>query len=160
MKINKYLYISFILAILVGCENTPQKVVETTPQTIQEAATPTGTVATIKYEPLITVDRNITQLNKDVMPILTSNCVTCHGIIPLKPTTTTVNRFSIDSNSSANTYVNITSNNFVDINNTPISILLKKATNSTPHYGGMKIQLNSAQYNTIFSWIKDGANNN
>jgi len=160
MKINKYLYISFILAILVGCENAVQKVAETTPQTIQEASTSAGSVGTVKYQPLAVVDTNITKLSKNVMPIFSSKCISCHGTTPLKPTTTTINRFSIDINNSSNTYTNIISNSLLNVSSPAISSILKKATNTTAHYGKMIIQINSTEYNTIFSWIKAGANNN
>jgi hypothetical protein len=81
--------------------------------------------------------------------------------MPLQVTGQPTNRFSIDSNSSANTYVNITSNNLIDVANPALSRLLKKATNANgKHYGKMVIAIDSAEYNLIFSWIKAGANKN
>jgi len=158
MKITKYLQIGFILALLVGCENAVQKVTETTDNSIKNAATSAGTVGAIKYEPLKGVEINTTKLSKEVMPIFTTNCVSCHGATPLQVTGKPNNRFSITDSSA--TYTNIISNSLVNVGTPALSILLKKATNATTHHGGERIKLISKEYRVIYAWIKAGANNN
>jgi len=158
MKMTKYLYIGFILASLVGCENAVQKVTQTTPTTIKNASTPAGVVGDIKYDPLKSVDVNTTKLSKNIMPIFTASCVSCHGATPLQITGKPNNRFSITD--SASTYTNITSNSLINVASPALSILLKKGTNATAHHGGERLKLVSKEYRLFFSWIKAGANNN
>jgi len=158
MKTDKYIYISFILALLIGCENAAQKVAETTSQSIQNASTPAGTVGTIIYKPKTDINTTIISFSKNIMPIFETSCKSCHGTNPLQITGKENNRFSITTNSD--TVTNITTNSLVNVGTPALSRLLKKATNVLTHYGNKKFDLNSNNYNTIYSWIKSGANNN
>lgn len=83
----------------------------------------------------------------DVMPILVSQCQSCHG---------SNGRFTITSASS--TYNNI------NALKSPITAagqyLLDKATNTIGHGGGQRFSTSSSSYATIKSWVDAGAQNN
>ena len=84
----------------------------------------------------------------DIMPIL-QTCTSCHG--------TSGNYTVTDANE---TYSNITSNGFIDTNTPANSILLLKATETVSHEGGVRFNTSSTEYQTISTWITEGALNN
>jgi len=86
--------------------------------------------------------------NNDVMPIL-NTCTGCHG-----------NSGDYSVTDSQTTYVNITSNDFIDTSVAADSLLLLKATRSVSHGGGERFNTSSTQYQTIITWINEGADNN
>jgi len=84
----------------------------------------------------------------DVMPIL-QTCTGCYESSSNYTVTT-----------ASGTYTNITSNGFINTTTTSNSKLLLKATNTTSHGGGTRFKTSSTQYQTLLTWITQGAKNN
>ncbi len=82
-----------------------------------------------------------------VLPILQTNCQTCHGAS---------GNFSITT--SVSPYAGVIP--FVDTANAENSALLMKATNTTTHGGGVLFNTTSTEYTTIRDWISQGALDN
>ncbi len=83
-----------------------------------------------------------------VMPVLITNCQSCHG---------SSGNLTITDTSS--TYTNISINNFIDTVNVDNSSLLTKAL-GTSHGGGAVLNTTDASYQTLKDWISQGALNN
>ncbi|MDQ7043220.1 MAG: hypothetical protein Q9M34_06780, partial [Sulfurimonas sp.] len=84
----------------------------------------------------------------DVMPVLETDCKSCHG---------TSGAFTITTATA--TYANIASFSGIDIANPTNSRLLTKA-NGVGHGGGLRWNTTDASYITVKDWITQGALNN
>lgn len=85
----------------------------------------------------------------DVMPVLEMQCQSCHG---------TSGDFTVTTVDA--TYLNLTSNSFLNTAVPDDSLLLQKGSGSTFHGGGTVISTASSEYLTIQQWIMQGASNN
>lgn len=83
-----------------------------------------------------------------VMPVVTSNCKSCHG---------SSGNFSVTT--TAATYNNIIGNGFVDTAAADASLLLTKAS-GTNHGGGTVLPSSGSGYRLLRDWISQGALNN
>jgi len=93
------------------------------------------------------------QFQSDVFPIFQTNCTTsCHSSTGIAQNT----RFVVTNLSS--TYAATVT--LVDTLNAHNSAILQKATYVIGHSGGKVFDINSTEYNTILSWISNGASNN
>ncbi|RMD46897.1 MAG: hypothetical protein D6834_01725, partial [Aquificota bacterium] len=94
-----------------------------------------------------------------VYPILKNNCQTCHGA------TSGGGNLRI-GNDAPTTYSNLmnktplSGGSFIDTANPSQSLILLKATKSISHNGGQIFTTNSQEYQTILTWIQQGAKNN
>lgn len=87
-----------------------------------------------------------------VYPVFKNKCQICHtsgGVAAGFP-------FQVLSTASA-TYNNIITNSLVNTTSAASSILLQKGSNAVPHRGGNAL---GTSYNTVLSWIQQGAQNN
>jgi len=135
---------------IVSYDYTKSLASNTTPTTTTSTTTtptPTSTTST-------TTTANKKSFSKDVMPIL-NKCTTCH--------TTTHNAANGGKpyivTDAAGTYSNLTTNTLIDTVTPANSLLLQKAT-STTHGGGQRFTTSSTEYQTISTWITEGALNN
>ena len=85
--------------------------------------------------------------NKNVLPILTAKCKSCHG---------SNGRFTITSANA--TYANISS--LKGSASAGGKYLLDKSSNTIGHGGGQVISTGSAEYTTIKAWVDSSAPNN
>jgi len=92
---------------------------------------------------------NKKSFSADVMPILESKCKICHG---------TNGNYRVTD--AAGTYSNLTTNSFIDTATPTNSRLLQKATNTINHNPGQIFNTSSTEYQTILTWITEGALNN
>ena len=94
---------------------------------------------------------NATSFKNDVLPVLTNKCKVCHG-----PN----GKFTMSDTSSDDTYANIFSFGFANLGSVDDSLLLSKSSNRVTHGGKDVLKVNSQEYQTIRTWISEGATNN
>ncbi len=94
---------------------------------------------------------NATSFKNDVLPVLIDKCKKCHG---------TNGRFTISDTNSSATISNIFSFGFANLGSVDDSLLLSKSSNRVTHVGGEVLKVNSPEYQTIRTWISEGATNN
>ena len=93
--------------------------------------------------PAVTVSK---YFSTDVMPILESNCKSCHG-----------SNGSFEVTSASTTFNNIQSFRGIDTSAPSNSYMLMKATGTVSHGGGSILSTTSTDYITIRDWIIEGA---
>jgi len=115
-----------------------------------------GRVVSFSYTtPVVPTDTNSTDTNttvaksfvNDILPILNTNCKSCHG---------SSGNFSITT--SATEYVGVTP--FVNTADAQASKLLEKASGTVFHGGNRVLSTTSTEYITIREWISEGALDN
>ena len=106
-----------------------------------------STSSTTQSVPAGTNTTTCVSFSKNIMPILSTKCKSCHG---------SNGNFSV---SSANgTFANITA--LKGSNVAGAQYVLGKASNTIGHGGGLVISSSSAEYKTLKAWISEGATNN
>lgn len=99
-----------------------------------------------------TTDTNTTDtitFATNIMNVLEAKCKTCH-------TSGGQNEDFLVSDMES-TYTNIVTNSYVDTSSVDDSKLLTKGSNTLAHLGGNVIATTSTEYQTLRSWISDGA---
>lgn len=139
---NVYLVGIIASTLLVGCGGNDSSGGDDGLSTIAPTTTTTTTTTTAP-----TTTSTSKKFGADVMPILISQCKSCHG---------SNGRFTITSTSS--TYNNISA--LKSPVTTAGQYLLDKASGAIGHGGGVRFSASSTQYATIKSWIDAGAQNN
>lgn len=87
---------------------------------------------------------------KDVYPILESNCYSCHSDTGLASTSTLI--LTLEPAADYDMVVG-----FVDSDSASDSPILTKATGTNSHLGGTILTENSPDYQTLATWIEQGA---
>ena len=98
---------------------------------------------------IITVTSATVSFANNVMPILQTNCISCHA--------TTSNR-TFKVGDTAFTYNNIITNNLIDAISPDLSTLLIKGEGEDGHGGG--VQLSCTESSIVREWIEEGGLNN
>ncbi len=99
------------------------------------------------------------EFTNDVMPILARggcNNTACHGS-PAGKGGLKLSLFGYEPELDYQAIAKAAEGKRLDLKNPAGSMLLQKATMGTPHAGGMRFKKDSAEYATLLTWIKNGA---
>ena len=149
IKLTNTLLLGLIASsLLVGCGSSSSNNESTSDEgteKVENSANDTDTSAPAPTTPAPT--SNTSKFEANVMPVLVTNCQSCHG---------SNGNFTITSPSA--TYANIS-----DLKSSvPVAgkYLYDKASSTISHGGGMVITTSSTEYQTIKSWVDSGADFN
>lgn len=132
-----------------GTNGAPGRIVSfeySAPVDVNTTTTTTTTTPTDTNTSTTTTTVVVKSFVNDVLPILNTNCKSCHG---------SNGNFSITS--SATPYAGVTP--FVNMA-TPIASKLLTKASGVSHGGGTVLSSSSAEYTTLRDWINEGATNN
>jgi len=120
-----------------------------------------GKLTTKPVEVKVTDARGVSPVEfiGDVMPILARNgcnSTACHGS-PVGKGGFKLSLFGYEPAEDFQAIAKLADGKRVDLKKPEQSLLLTKATMSTPHAGGMRFKMDSPEYRLLHAWIKDGA---